>query len=107
VLYRGASLKLREFYALKEGDFIEMMGFPSASKNKKIVKDLFMRRKNSFLFEITIKERVIPAKFKDFDNGFADLDFYKLSQPKHFGEEEVLLNALNIYKVVGIVPPNK
>ena len=84
-----------------------MMGFPSASKKKQVVKDKFLNSKNSCLFEITIKERVMPPKFKDFDNGFADLDFFKLSQPQYRGEEQVLLNALNVYKVVGIVPPNE
>ncbi len=56
-LYRGASVKQMDFNQLKQGDFIELLGFVSTSKDETYVKDNFIRSKDDFLFIFTIKSR--------------------------------------------------
>lgn len=54
---------------------------------------------DGYLFVIHIKERVLSEKYERYDHGFVDINRYKLAGKEFQGEEEVLFNALNIYKV--------
>ncbi len=40
---------------------------------------------------------------KSFDHGFVDLSLYKIASPQFIAEQEVLLNALNVYKITKII----
>lgn len=48
-------------------------------------------------------ERTIPEKFKNYDHGFVDINEHNLAPDKFAIEEEVLFNALNIFKVKEVV----
>ena len=44
----------------------------------------------------------ILKKYEPYDHGFVDINAHKLAPEKFAMEEEVLFNALNIYKVKNI-----
>jgi len=46
-----------DFYQLKEGEFIELLGFISTSKNELYTKNNFIKKNDDFLFVFTINPR--------------------------------------------------
>ena len=57
------------------------------------------RLKNGYIFVINVPEREILPKWDQYDHGFIDINANKLATQEFKDEEEVLFNALNIYKV--------
>ena len=55
-----------------------------------------------YIFAIHIPEMTILKKYEPYDHGFVDINAHKLAPAKFAMEEEVLFNALNIYKVKNI-----
>jgi hypothetical protein len=100
-LYRGAKLKKKDFYSLNKGDFIEMFGFMSTSKSLSSAQKF--TDKDGYIFVIHVKERTMIKKYEIYDHGFVDINRNKLATANFENEEEVLFNALNIYKVRDII----
>ena len=96
-LFRGARLKKRDFNSLEPGVFIQMYGFMSTSKSEESAKKF--TDKDGYLFVIHVEERDLPKKWDKYDHGFVDINQNKLASAAFVKEEEVLFNALNIYKV--------
>jgi hypothetical protein len=74
-----------------------MFGFMSTSKSKESAEKF--TDSDGYLFVINVKERVMIEKYDKYDHGFVDINHYKLAGKEFQGEEEVLFNVLNIYKV--------
>lgn len=55
------------------------------------------------MFIITIKSIKLNKETKKLDHGFVDLKMFDVAKGKYEVEEEVLLNALNVYKVTDVV----
>lgn len=99
-LYRGSKLKLRDFKSLQPGVFIEMYGFMSTSKSLESAKKF--ADQDGYIFVIQVKEREMPAKWDIYDHGYLDINRNNLAAKEFVKEEEVLFNALNIYKVTAV-----
>ena len=96
-LYRGAKLRKRDFNNLANDTYIEMLGFMSTSKNLERAKEF--TDKNGYLFVVEVPSMEISEKHDSYDHGFVDINENKLAPEKYMVEEEVLFNALNIYRV--------
>ena len=96
-LYRGAKLKKRDYQGLQPGDYIEMFGFMSTSKS--LTSAQKFTDKDGYIFVIEVKGGEMPAKYDLYDHGFVDINRYNLAGKVFEGEEEVLFNALNVYRV--------
>lgn len=77
-----------------------MYGFMSTSKSLQSAKKF--TDKDGYIFVIHVQEREIPLKWDKYDHGFVDINKYKLASSQFVKEEEILFNALNIFKVRSI-----
>ena len=62
--------------------------------------------KDGFLFVIHVNKKKMKDKFKNFDHGFVDINRYNLAPKGYEEQQEILFNALNIYKVIKIEEKN-
>ena len=74
-----------------------MYGFMSTSKSIETARKF--TDKDGYVFVIHVEEREILEKWGIYDHGFVDINKNKLAAEVFAKEEEVLFNALNIYKV--------
>lgn len=102
-LYRGAPVKKGELNLLKKGSYIELLGFVSTSKNEQIVREKFLTKSDYYLFVITVRPVKLNVQTKMLDNGFVDLAMFGIAPEEYQDEEEVLMNALNVYRVKEVV----
>ena len=58
--------------------------------------------RDGYIFVIEVPKKSIPKKYQAYDHGFVDINRNKLASDKFSEEEEVLFNALNVYKVLDI-----
>lgn len=77
-----------------------MYGFMSTSKSLKSASKFTDR--DGYIFVIQVKAREISEKYRKYDHGFVDINRYSLATKQFQAEEEVLFNALNIYKITKI-----
>jgi hypothetical protein len=77
-----------------------MFGFMSTSKSKAAAEKF--TDADGYLFVIHVPARTLPEKYDRYDHGFVDINREGLAGKEFSGEEEVLFNALNIYKVTAI-----
>ena len=77
-----------------------MFGFMSTSKS--LTSAQRFTDKDGYIFVIEVKGGEIPAKYDSYDHGFVDINAYELAGKQFEGEEEVLFNALNVYRVTKI-----
>lgn len=85
---------------LKVGSFIELLGFTSTSLNRRQA-EKFMDN-DSYLIEIHVNIRPKNDIELDYDHGFIEVNRYGLAAQAFQGEDEVLFNALNVYRVIGL-----
>jgi hypothetical protein len=57
---------------------------------------------DSYLFIIHVKGEKINSKYSIYDHGFVEINRYGLAAEAFEQEQEVLFNALNVYKVISI-----
>ena len=57
---------------------------------------------DGYIFVIQVREREVPVKWDIYDHGFVDINRNQLAAELFVKEEEILFNALNIYKVTAI-----
>ena len=98
-------MRKKDFESLKENSFIEMFGFMSTSKNYEKATEFAGR--SGYMFAIHIPNLTIPEEFDKYDHGFVDINENKLATSNFTDEEEVLFNALNVYKIKRIEPEDE
>lgn len=74
-----------------------MFGFMSTSKNYEKATEFAGR--SGYMFVIHVPKLTIPEEFDKYDHGFVDINENKLATSNFTEEEEVLFNALNVYKI--------
>jgi hypothetical protein len=78
-----------------------MFGFMSTSKNFEAAKNFI--GDEGYMFVIHIPQKRIPKKYRDYNHGFVDINKFNLQEKAELEEEEeVLFNALNVFKVMSI-----
>ena len=73
----------------------------STSKNFEAAKNFI--GDEGYMFLIHIPQKKIPKKYIDYNHGFVDINKFNLQEKAELEEEEeVLFNALNVFKVMSI-----
>lgn len=77
-----------------------MFGFMSTSKNLERAKQFCDR--DGYIFVINVPALTIPEKFNKYDHGFVDINKHQLASKEFSVEQEILFNALNVFKVTKV-----
>ena len=100
-VYRGTKLKKHDLKSLEDNSFIEIFGFMSTSKSMEKAKGFGSNteKKNQILFVIEIPEFKATTENEAYSHGFVDINHFYIAEGPYRTEQEILFNALNIYKV--------